>query len=260
MEGSRGRLFYLFHPAAASPPRGAVLYAHPFAEELNRSRRMAALQARLLAENGYAVLLPDLYGCGDSGGDFADATWEGWLEDLDTARRWLQARVRAPLLLWGTRCGCLLLDALAHRDKLQPEASLYWQPVVSGEQHLAQFLRLRVAAGMMAGGGENSRQLRERLAHGEALEVAGYTLAPTLAAGLAGARLQAPPGGALRWLEVSQEAEPSLSPIGARTVVGWRGPVVAAAVAGPPFWATQEISEVPALLTATLDALQAVRV
>ena len=40
-----------------------------WAEEMNKARRMAALQARLLAENGYAVLQIDLHGCGDSSGD-----------------------------------------------------------------------------------------------------------------------------------------------------------------------------------------------
>jgi hypothetical protein len=37
-----GQRFAIFHPAATPKPRGAVLYAHPFAEEMNKSRRMAA--------------------------------------------------------------------------------------------------------------------------------------------------------------------------------------------------------------------------
>ena len=42
-------------PVTATP-RGAVVYVHPFAEELNKSRRMAALQARAMAAAGYAVV------------------------------------------------------------------------------------------------------------------------------------------------------------------------------------------------------------
>ena len=44
--------FCLFHPAQGGV-RGGLLYLHPFAEEMNKARRMAALQARLLAENGF---------------------------------------------------------------------------------------------------------------------------------------------------------------------------------------------------------------
>jgi hypothetical protein len=51
---------------------GAILYVHPFAEEMNKSRRMAALQARPVRSR-LTVLQIDLYGCGDSDGNFADA-------------------------------------------------------------------------------------------------------------------------------------------------------------------------------------------
>lgn len=45
--------------------RGSIVYIHPFAEEMNKSRRMAALQARALTLAGFAVLQLDLIGCGD---------------------------------------------------------------------------------------------------------------------------------------------------------------------------------------------------
>ena len=56
-----------------------------------------------------AVLLSDLAGCGDSSGDFADASWDLWLEDINQAARWMTARyASAPLWIWGLRSGCLL--------------------------------------------------------------------------------------------------------------------------------------------------------
>src|SRR3546814_1526626 len=60
--------------------------------EMNRSRRMAALQARALAALGIDVLLLDLFGTGDSAGDFRDARWEIWREDAMAAVAWLGAR------------------------------------------------------------------------------------------------------------------------------------------------------------------------
>ncbi|HEU6456255.1 MAG TPA: hydrolase 2, exosortase A system-associated, partial [Roseateles sp.] len=71
----------LFH-APVSAPRSKVLYLHPFAEEMNKSRRMAALACRKLAQAGHAVLQIDLRGCGDSSADFGDASWADWQADV----------------------------------------------------------------------------------------------------------------------------------------------------------------------------------
>jgi hypothetical protein len=95
---------------------------------------------------------------------------------------------------------------------------------------------------------------------GQALEVAGYTLSPAMAAGLEQAELLPParPAAAI-WLEVTTEAQPELSPAAATKVARWRDAgtrVEAAAVTGPPFWATVEIEECPQLAVATRDLLE----
>jgi uncharacterized protein len=55
-----GQRFCLWHPAqglaAGQAPRGLILYIHPFAEEMNKARRMAALQSRAFAKEGFEVL------------------------------------------------------------------------------------------------------------------------------------------------------------------------------------------------------------
>ena len=70
-----GHRFCIYHRPAEGGAGGGIVYAHPFGEEMNKARRMAALQSRRLAAAGYAVLQIDLFGCGDSSGDFADARW-----------------------------------------------------------------------------------------------------------------------------------------------------------------------------------------
>ncbi len=108
---AHGQRFCLYHAPAASTThkvKSALIYLHPFAEEMNKSRRVAAMQARLLAQHGYAVLQIDLHGCGDSSGDFGDATWQSWVQDVLEAHAWLRERCDAPLWLWGLRAGCLL--------------------------------------------------------------------------------------------------------------------------------------------------------
>lgn len=267
IDGGRGALFRILYEPASQFVRGSVLYVHPFAEELNKSRRMVALQARRLTEQGYAVLVPDLCGCGDSGGDFADASWDIWLQDLGRCVESLRARYRAPLILWGLRAGCLLISDLLQTNEVVPAATLFWQPVINGEVHLTQFLRLRMAAGMMVGAKETTAQLRARLDAGEVLEVAGYDLSPGLAAPLALARLQPPTAGPLCWLEVSQAEPPTFPPASTRVLDIWQQEglkagqnafvrLQTALVQGEPFWATQEIREVPALLAATERVLR----
>src|SRR5207249_8517309 len=98
-----GSRFTLFHRVRGSDARGGILYIHPFAEEMNKSRRMAALQARAFAAVGWDVLSVDLMGCGDSDGDFGDATLDAWLQDVDAAHRWLATRGSGPVWLWGLR-------------------------------------------------------------------------------------------------------------------------------------------------------------
>ena len=75
------------------PPGGCTArHLPPFAEEMNHSRRMATLQAHRLAALGIDVLVVDLFGTGDSAGDFADARWETWQEDAKAAVAWLGRR------------------------------------------------------------------------------------------------------------------------------------------------------------------------
>src|SRR5688500_15035872 len=133
--------FCILHGALdAQPARGAVLLIHPFAEEMNRCRRMAALQARAFAAAGWTVLQMDLYGCGDSAGDFSGATWNRWLDDVVDSAAWLREKTGQRLVLWGLRAGCLLATQAAGR--IEPAADLVlWQPVASGKQFLQQFLR-----------------------------------------------------------------------------------------------------------------------
>src|SRR6476646_41057 len=110
-----GQRLGILHRPATDRVRGAIVHVHAFAEEMNKARRMAALQARAFANAGYAVLQCDLLGCGDSSGDFGDATWDAWVDDVLLACRWLTERTRAPLWLWGLRAGCLLAGEAAQQ-------------------------------------------------------------------------------------------------------------------------------------------------
>jgi exosortase A-associated hydrolase 2 len=258
-----GRRFCILHqPDVGAVPRGTVVHVHAFAEEMNKSRRMVALAARALAATGWAVLLVDLDGCGDSSGDFGEATWSGWIEDVEFAQLWATERFGGPCWLWGLRGGCLVV-AEANARACGRAPLLLWQPVLSGRLHLTQFLRLKLAGEALGGAEERTgvSALRARLARGASVEIAGYVLGPLLATGLERAELtlesQLAP---VVWREVSAELEPSLAPASRARINGLqaRGVAVdAIAVSGTSFWQTVEIAEAPMLVETTVAALGA---
>lgn len=268
----RGQRFCVWH-VPQRPPIGLAVQIHAFAEEANKCRRMTALQARAMAEEGWAVLRFDLFGCGDSDGDFADASWNEWIADVVQAVHqgqecwrefWPDRRLPQRTLLWSQRAGSLLAVAAAPCLP-EPVDFLFWQPMVSGHQVLQQFLRLKLAAGL-SGNAENvrSEDVRATLANGGVVEIGGYQLSGSLANGLSAARM--PPHEAngsgpstVHWIEVAAREQPRLLPANELVVGQWQQAghqVHSRAVQGPAFWATVEAEESPLLLSATLESLR----
>ena len=266
LQSSGGRRFCILHePAERRADGGVMLYVHPFAEEMNKARRMAALQARALAAAGWTVLQVDLAGCGDSEGEFGEATWDRWVADVREAAGWLRERTGHEPWLWGLRAGSLVaVDAAAGMASMP--GLLFWQPVLSGKQFLQQVLRLKIASQILGptdAARVDTRELREWLRRGDSLEVAGYELSPALAAGLEAAEL-APIAGEcpVVWIEVAGAAEAAMSPAGRAGATQWKSSgheIDARCVTGPAFWQTQEITECPALIRETAAALAAAR-
>lgn len=261
LPAQQGDRFCIFHPAQGVS-RGSIVYVHPFAEEMNKSRRMAALQSRALAATGYGVLQIDLYGCGDSSGDFEEAAWEVWRQDVVLASRWLSDRTQGKVSLWGLRLGALLvLDAAPLCESLSNEF-LLWQPVVTGEAVLNQFLRLRMASEMLAEGTAKTgvQDLRAALAAGSSVEIAGYTISAPLALPLVNLKLidLAPKNGVVHWLEVVPEQGRPLPPASQRVADAWRSSGVrldSECVPGQQFWNTVEITDAPELIAATVNVM-----
>ncbi|MEM7570930.1 MAG: hypothetical protein AAF337_14150, partial [Pseudomonadota bacterium] len=60
----------------------AVIIMQPFAEEMNRCRRLLALTQSALADRGICSLTLDYLGTGDSEGAFQEATLPSWISDM----------------------------------------------------------------------------------------------------------------------------------------------------------------------------------
>ena len=256
-----GTRFSLYHaPAPQMPARGAILYVHPFADELNHARRMASLQARRFAAMGYAVLQMDLFGCGDSCGDFHSARWEQWQRDLSTAFAWLRDRCAGPSYLWGLRLGALLAMDFARTTPV--DGLVLWQPYMNGRMAINQFLRQRLAADLQRGiplAARTTSALRARLAAHGMIEVSGYDLAAPLAKAIdaCDASAMVLPPCPVHWFATGAAAPERLAQAAARLASTWarHGTTLHFhALIGVPFWSRPDLPECPALLEATSDA------
>jgi exosortase A-associated hydrolase 2 len=230
---------------------------------MHKSRRMAALQARQFVAEGYAVLQIDLLGCGDSTGDFGEASWEKWVACVREAYSWLANKTNLPIVLWGLRLGATL--AVHVSNQLPNIAGLIlWQPVTNGEIYLTQFLRIKIASDMLSSNQQQSgtKQLLKLISLGESIEIGGYMLSPELATDIGKLLLinyyyNLP----IFWFEVSNVSTENLSPASLKVINVWNNSnkrIITQVIYGESFWNSQEIIECPGLLTQTTKVISVI--
>jgi exosortase A-associated hydrolase 2 len=268
-ERSTTGCFCIYHPAKLNKNEnvlGMVLYVHPFAEEMNKSRHMAARQAIDLANSGFAVLQIDLSGCGDSAGDFSEATWKAWIQDIRNAYCWMELNIEPgvkekdgpPLWLWGLRAGCLLL-AEAAQNMNKACSFIFWQPSLAGKKELTQLLRLQRVSNMLNTSSEDRKSKLATLGtNDEPIEVLGYTLNPELAQGFAQAKLNPPSNNSsvqhLVWIEMMASEPMELTLASKQTLKHWKdmgANTVSHLLKGTAFWSSNELINVPELISLT---------
>jgi exosortase A-associated hydrolase 2 len=257
-----GRIFVLLRRPIEIGDRGCVLFVPPFGEEMNKSRRQITLTAERLVNRGFSVLTVDLYGTGDSEGDFSEATWDVWKADIANVVRWCETAGPSVDSLVGVRLGCALAGESLRDGGLAVQRTVFWQPVDTGRQYISQFLRLRVAASMMSATPETVDELRARLAQRSTVEVAGYCLSPTLWEQIERVETAKSVGdklGRLAVLELGLGERRELSPGGRRVLeaVGSDLGASGARIHGEPFWGATEIVVNSELSLATVQFLSA---
>lgn len=260
LKGASGRIFSLLYKPKIV--RRGVVFVPPFAEEMNKCRRQMAHTAQTLLERGCAVLVPDLFGTGDSDGDFSEAKWEIWTSDVVTAVSWMESEGLPVDSIVATRLGCALAAESLREAGKSVSSTVFWQPVVSGRQFMAQFLRLRVAASMMGSGAQVTvEDLRAQLETGSSLEVAGYELTPELWLSVEKLDLQAGLHhglGKLHIVEVGRMQKDGLTVMGKRLIAAAREKDIEVSgqrVPGDPMWTATEIVTNSLLVEATVAHL-----
>ena len=84
-DAAGARLYGFMHPAPGAPRGRACVLVHPFMEERQDAHAVLRALAVELAARGFPTLRFDLFGCGDSEGDWASASLARWGDDLATA-------------------------------------------------------------------------------------------------------------------------------------------------------------------------------
>lgn len=258
----KGDLFSIYyHPINDSSEKGAILYIHPFADEMNKSRRMAALQAVSFARLGFGVLQIDLPGCGDSQGEFGGATWDAWKDSINTAVHWLNMKGNGSIYLWGLRLGVLLMMDWAKDASISIENYIFWQPVLNGALAMNQFFRLASASRMMGKDGESLKEIREKISQGQVVEIGGYELNPDLLKAIENMKMEdlsPPKGSRIIWKDISLNDPPDIGPA-SRKVIDLLEQnncrIDTKSITGNAFWNSVEISTLPDLITSTTNSM-----
>jgi uncharacterized protein len=179
--GSRRLYGFLHEPRAPEVPLvigpAAVVFVHPFMEERQDAHPFLRSLAGRVSARGLWALRFDLHGCGDSEGEWEDATVASWLEDLRAACDFIRSESGVQrVILCGMRFGATLA-ALATLDDEKPALALI-QPVVKGVAYSMDMLRAYVAAEMVLTkkAGVTRDSLVERLRLGQTVNVFGYHL------------------------------------------------------------------------------------
>lgn len=260
---ARGDLIGFYHcPASNVAPIGDVLLVPAFAEEMNRCRSMVTMQAHAFAAIGMGTLVLDMYGTGDSSGEFDEADWIGWREDLHSGLAWLRTYGNGCQTIWGVRLGGLMAAKIAANDD-GLEKLLLWMPVINGKSYWTQFLRIRIASEMgLPNGVKTTEALRQQSAAGQVVEASGYMIGPELATQLD--HLEMPPatslsGKKVAWMEVTNSDDSAVPRANSKLLTEWQEAgleVILKQVAGPQFWQVHERAVAPRLIEASTQEVQ----
>jgi len=167
-------------PDAAAAPGEAWLICSPILEEKNVAHGAFVTLARALAAGGVRAVRLDYEGHGDSDGDTAELGLDEWTDDVCDVAEWLRRDGAHQLTLMGCRAGALIAARVAAR--LGAARVVAWCPVVRGEDHVHDLLRLNLTTQMTVY--KKVRQDRpaliEGLTAGQPVNIVGWTMGRTL--------------------------------------------------------------------------------
>jgi exosortase A-associated hydrolase 2 len=195
IESGPHQLFAVLHEPKGPARDEAFVFCHPLAEEKLWTHRAFVTFARQLAHNGHWVLRADLTGSGDSDGDFSDVSVTSAITDIRRMVDEVRRRSRAPRVsLLGLRFGATLASLAAERNG-DIDRLVLWAPIVDGDRHLQDLLRINVATqtAVYKEVRLDRGQLIEQMRQGGTVNIEGYEMAGTMCTEMAAINLAAAP-------------------------------------------------------------------
>lgn len=210
---------------------------------MNKSRASLAVFARRVAAKGHSVVIPDLWGTGDSEGDFRDASLRRWRDNLTDVCAWFRSQGGEFEHIVNLRFGSLLtVDWLAHSGPQSFRNLICIQPILQGTQAISQWLRLASSGRLLA---EKSQPLspKDELQTNGIVNCGGYELSRQLATDIEPLRLVADSALRLHLFEVKGRGD-SLSPALQKVQETTDNVGLGGVISAPPFWTSTEIVHV----------------
>jgi Serine aminopeptidase, S33 len=128
----KGHRYGLWVAPKEQHPVGVILCIQTPGEENNFSRRVIIQAANRFADSGYATLIFDPYGVGDSAGKTSNAKMDDWRSDLMRISHQMRLKYDVPFFIWGLRLGTLLAVDLFISQSDTTSGLLLWAPLVHG--------------------------------------------------------------------------------------------------------------------------------
>lgn len=173
-EVSGAHLYTVLH--RTTEPVARVLLIGPFASERQNSYLPWVRWARYLATRGFEVLRYDYRGVGESLGQFEEATFSNWADDLVLLSNSFKKREPdMPLLLHGLEIGALF--ACQAFQQGIGDGLLLWSPPADANQALRSTLLRWVGLEQLLKPGAERRSAADyirQLEQGQSIEVEGY--------------------------------------------------------------------------------------
>lgn len=179
LELSGTHLYGVLHGTTA--PAARMLLVGPFGSERHYSYIPWVRWARFLATRGIEALRYDYRGTGESGGVFAEMTFDDWCDDVSFLAGWLNARSSGlPLILHGLELGAILASKIFASGV--GDALLTWAAPQNVNEVLRAAILRRMAIDRTFNGSVSSRPFSEYVERldTEPLESDGYQLSGKL--------------------------------------------------------------------------------
>jgi len=177
------RLFSCYSSSDNCVNKSGILIIQPFAEEQVIMQRALYNLANDLANNDIPVCRFDLFGQGDSNGDFNNANINEWktniLDAIDTFKQTYQL---TEIILCGFRFGATLALLTTNNNSNDVHRLILIEPITHGKQYIESVLRTNLTYQMVTYGEILYTRdiLIDRLRSGESINIDGYLISGEL--------------------------------------------------------------------------------